>query len=459
MIKFYNSISRKLETFEPIKAGHVSLYTCGPTVYNTAHIGNFRTFLFEDLLKRFLIEKGYIVDHVMNITDVDDKTIKKAIKEQKPLKVITDMYADLFFKDSEFLRMNQADNYPRATDHIEEMIQMIQGLVEKGHAYKANDNSIYFNIESFKEYGRLANIQLTEQRSTDRVQSDEYTKDNPHDFALWKTWKEEDGSIYWDSPWGRGRPGWHIECSAMSTKYLGDYFDIHCGGVDNVFPHHENEIAQSVCASGKPFVKYWMHSEHLMIDKNKMSKSSGNFYNISDLKQINCTAEMVRYIMLATHYRSKLQFSDEKIKESRKVIQRISDFKDRLEKFEKSSDFDSLPQEEMFLDALGNDLDSPRALAVFFDWLRQTNSLIDKNEFSSKLASSSLQFINMFDNIFGLVPGRLSIPPEILELVKKRDNARKSGDWDMSDKMRNDILEKGYVVEDTPSGATVKKRT
>ncbi len=283
MLQFYNSVTRKKEPFIPIEEGKVKLYTCGPTVYDTAHIGNFRTFLFEDFLKRVLIARGYKVLHVMNITDVDDKTIKKTVEEGKSLSEITSHYTDLFNHDLKTLNILPADHYPAATNHVDGMIKMIEVLIEKCHAYKTDDGSVFFKIESFKDYGLLTHINMAEMQQSDRVDSDEYGLDNPQDFALWKAYKEEDGDVAWDSPWGKGRPGWHIECSVMSMAFLGDHFDIHCGGVDNKFPHHENEIAQSVCASDTPFVNTWLHSEFLMVDGGKMSKSLGNYYCISDL--------------------------------------------------------------------------------------------------------------------------------------------------------------------------------
>ncbi len=264
-LRFYNSLTRKKEIFKPIQGNKVGLYTCGPTVYDDAHIGNFRTFMFEDLLKRYLLFRGYDVYHVMNITDVDDKTINRAREEQKSLDVITRKYSDQFFNDVEWLKMIPANVYPKATEHIPGMIRMIEQLLKKEFAYKEDDGSVYFNIRSYPDYGRLAQIDLSAQKATERMVNDEYEKDEPQDFALWKSKKEEDGDVYWDAPWGPGRPGWHIECSAMSSQYLGEHFDIHCGGVDNMFPHHENEIAQSVCLTEKPFVNIWLHSEHLMV--------------------------------------------------------------------------------------------------------------------------------------------------------------------------------------------------
>ena len=313
MLRFYNSLTRKKEKFIPIIEEKVSLYTCGPTVYDTAHIGNFRTFLFEDFLKRVLVARGFEVYHVMNITDVDDKTIKKSMTDGKPLSEITDYYTDLFKKDLSSLKIIQADVYPAATKHVDAMVKIIQKLIDKNHAYVTKDGSVFFSIKSYKNYGALTRINMDATRHSDRVSSDEYSLDNPQDFALWKAHKDEDGDVSWGSPWGKGRPGWHMECSAMSMAYLGDHFDIHCGGVDNKFPHHENEIAQSVCAVDTPFVNYWLHSEFLLVDGGKMSKSLGNLYCISDLIEKGFTAEEIRYILLNGHYRTKINFTLEKV--------------------------------------------------------------------------------------------------------------------------------------------------
>ncbi len=300
-IKFYNTLTKRKNEFQPITNGEVKLYTCGPTVYDTAHIGNFRTFLFEDLLKRYLFLKGFKVTHVMNLTDVDDKTILRSNSDNISIHDLTEKYIELFFKDIQILKIIPADYYPKATEHVTEMINMIKKLIDNEFAYQSDDKSIYFKIEKFEKYGKLANLNLAEQKKTQRIAADDYSKDNPQDFVLWKAWKKEDRKVFWASPFGKGRPGWHIECSAMSTKYLGDNFDIHCGGVDNIFPHHENEIAQSECANNKQFVNYWLHSEHLLIDGGKMSKSAGNFYKINDLIDMGFTPEALRYLLLSGH--------------------------------------------------------------------------------------------------------------------------------------------------------------
>ena len=459
-LQFYNSLKREKEIFQPIEKGKVGLYTCGPTVYDYAHIGNFRTFMFEDLLKRWLLHLRYDVKHVMNITDVDDKTIKKAKQMKVSLSSITDKYTHYFMEDLTWLKMIPADVYPTATESIPKMISMIERLLEKGFAYREDDGSVYFNISSFPNYGKLTQINISAQRTGDRVMEDEYDKDAPQDFALWKGWKEEDGEVVWDAPWGRGRPGWHIECSAMSSESLGDHFDIHCGGVDNMFPHHENEIAQSQCATDQPFVNFWLHSEFLMVDGGKMSKSLGNFYRISALKELGFTAENIRYQLLAGHYRSKITFSIDKKHEGDKVVQRLSDFYNRLQKMNANeSSTGSLPEAySKFRDRMNDDLDSPQALAVFFDWMKTVNGKIDKNVFTDSELGEAWEFLVAFDSVFGFIRNQdFEIPDKINLLLNKREKARDEENWIESDLIREHLKEKGWIVEDTPDGQYLKK--
>ena len=458
--RFYNTINRKKVEFEPITPGTVKLYTCGPTVYDTAHIGNFRTFIFEDLLKRFLVFKGYEVYHVMNITDVDDKTIKRAITEEITINELTLKYTEEFMNDIKSLKILPADKYPRATDHIDEMIKMIQALEENGYAYETEDHSVYFRLDAYDSYGQLTQIDLTQQRVNERIINDEYSKDNPQDFALWKARDDDDGKIYWESPWGRGRPGWHIECSAMSIKYLGNHFDIHCGGVDNIFPHHENEIAQSVSATQEPFVNYWMHSEYLQIQGDKMSKTLGNYYKISDLISEGFTAEEIRFTLLNAHYRSKLDFSLKQKQEARTTIQRITDFQQRLLELKDSSETESsIPDEfEEFVAALDDDLDTPKAFAIFFGWIRSMNKLLDRGEFKFSQINGGLDFIDKFDDLFAIIPDAESIPQNIYDLIKKREKARLKQDWKTADKIRNQLYQEGWLLADSPSGPKVRSK-
>ena len=459
-LQFFNSLKREKETFQPIEKGKVGLYTCGPTVYDYAHIGNFRTFMFEDLLKRWLLHSSYDVKHVMNITDVDDKTIKKAKQMKVSLSGVTDKYTQYFMEDLRWLKMIPADIYPTATESVPKMISMIERLLEKGFAYSEDDGSVYFNISSFPNYGKLTQINISAQRTGDRVMEDEYDKDAPQDFALWKGWKEEDGEVVWDAPWGRGRPGWHIECSAMSSESLGDHFDIHCGGVDNMFPHHENEIAQSQCATDQPFVNFWLHSEFLMVDGGKMSKSLGNFYRISALKELGFSPENIRYQLLAGHYRSKITFSIDKKHEGDKVVQRLSDFYTRLQKLNANeSSTGSMPEAySKFRDRMNDDLDSPQALAVFFDWMKTVNGKIDKNVITDSELGQAWEFLIAFDSVFGFIRNQdFEIPDKINLLFNKRQKARDEENWVESDLIREHLKEKGWMVDDTPDGQYIKK--
>jgi cysteinyl-tRNA synthetase len=416
--------------------------------------------MFEDLLKRWLLHLRYDVKHVMNITDVDDKTIKKAKQMKISLSRITDKYTQYFMEDLTWLKMIPADVYPTATESIPKMISMIERLLEKGFAYSEDDGSVYFNISSFPNYGKLTQVNISAQRTGDRVMEDEYDKDAPQDFALWKGWKEEDGEVVWDAPWGRGRPGWHIECSAMSSESLGDHFDIHCGGVDNMFPHHENEIAQSQCATDQPFVNFWLHSEFLMVDGGKMSKSLGNFYRISALKELGFTAESIRYQLLAGHYRSKITFSIDKKHEGDKVVQRLSDFYNRLQKMNANeSSTGSMPEAySKFRDRMNDDLDSPQALAVFFDWMKTVNGKIDKNVITDSELGEAWEFLVAFDSVFGFIRNQdFEIPDKINLLLNKRQKARDEENWVESDLIREHLKEKGWIVEDTPDGQYLKR--
>ena len=456
--QFYNSLTKKKETFKPVDSGKVKLYTCGPTVYDMAHIGNFRAFMFEDLLKRYLLLKGFEINHIMNITDVDDKTIKRSFNENIPIVELTKKYTDRFFEDLKVLKILPANIYPNATDHIPAMVRMIENLVKKNNAYITEDGSVYFAIDSYPDYGQLINLDFSQQKRTNRVSADEYTKDKPQDFVLWKSWKEEDGDVFWESPWGKGRPGWHIECSAMSTEYLGNHFDIHCGGVDNLFPHHENEIAQTVCATGELFVNIWMHCEYLTVERGKMSKSEGNNFRISDLVEKDFSGETLRYILLNTHYRSKLNFTMDKKHEAVQVVQRITDLFDRLLSINKTVENDgSLPEDYLqFEGALDNDLDTPGALAVFFEWVRKTNIKLDSGSLREKEAVTGLNFLDKVNSIFDLIQEKIEIPKEILDLVNVRQKARQNNDWVLSDKLRDKIYDLGWSVEDTLTGQKCK---
>lgn len=463
-IRFHNTLTRRLEEFVPMEAGKVRLYTCGPTVYNFAHIGNFRAYLFEDLLHRHLKFRGFEVTQIMNLTDVDDKTIKGAIAQKVPLKEFTRPFIEAFFADLKTLNVTPAARYPAATDHVPEMIAIIETLIAKGHAYQSEDKSVYYRIDSFPHYGCLAHLDREGMRSGVRIQSDEYEKDNVADFALWKAWDEKDGDIWWDSPWGRGRPGWHIECSAMSMKYLGESFDLHTGGVDNVFPHHDDEIAQSEAATGKKFVNYWLHCAHLGVEGKKMSKSLGNFFTLRDLLGKGWTGREIRYVLLATHYRMSLNFTFDGLAAARTALQRLDEFRARLEETAKGTKADALPEwaakgRDAFTAALDDDLNISGGLGALFDLLREGNRALDAKEVSPAAAAATLALWNDLDRVLGfLQPPAEEIPAEILALVEQRQQARKNKDWAASDKARDELAAKGWEVKDTPQGPKVKKR-
>ena len=459
-IKFYNSYSRKKEFFKPIIDGKVSLYTCGPTVYDFAHIGNFRTFIFEDLLKRWLIHSGYDVTHIMNITDVDDKTIAKAKNQNVDLNIITENYAEQFMNDLRWLKILPADKYPRATKSIDKMIEIIKKLIDKGHAYIELDGSVYFNISTFPDYGKLTNISMKGQEKSERINDDDYDKNSPQDFALWKGWKKDDGEIAWDAPWGKGRPGWHIECSAMSSENLGNHFDIHCGGVDNMFPHHENEIAQSICSSGEKFVNYWLHSEFLLVDGGKMSKSLGNCFTVSDLVKKGFTAESIRHQLLAGHYRTKISFSLKKKQESDKVISRINGFHSSLiDVGAQDIQGNHLPESYYeFVEAMNDDLNTPKALAIFHSWMRRVLKKMKTGSFAKKDKIEAWSFLKNFDSIFGFLSEKtFKIPLKIKKLIELREVARAENNWTLADNLRDQIKIEGWTVQDTTKGQRVKK--
>ena len=387
-LRFFNTMERRLMTFRPLESGHARMYTCGPTVYNFAHIGNFRAYVFEDILRRTLEYFGYAVTQVMNLTDVDDKTIRDSRAAGLPLRAFTAKYKQAFFEDIELLNIEPAQVYPAATDHIPEMIALIRVLMEKQIAYQAQDKCIYFSIDKFADYGKLARIDRENQRDGVRISTDEYAKDAVGDFALWKAWDEADGDVFWESPWGRGRPGWHIECSAMSMKYLGESFDIHTGGVDNMFPHHEDEIAQSESATGKKWVNYWLHCEHLMVDGTKMSKSLGNFYTLRDLRERGWSGREIRWVLVGAHYRKKLNFTLEALGQARETLGKFDAFFDRMRRIDAPGDGSESAAmvnaaREGFAAAMADDLNISPALAAVFDLMRGANRLADEGKLSA----------------------------------------------------------------------------
>jgi cysteinyl-tRNA synthetase len=467
-IRFFNTYSRQLEEFEPRDPASrkIGVYTCGPTVYSRAHIGNFRAYIFEDLLQRHLELRGYDVHRVMNITDVDDKTIRGAREAKVPLRKFTAQFKEAFFQDMETLRIKHAAEFPAATDqkYIERMIAMIEILISRGLAYQAEDKSVYYRINSFPGYGKLAHIDLTQLKSTGRVKLDEYDKEHVGDFALWKAWDEEDGDVGWESPWGRGRPGWHIECSAMSTALLGDQIDIHCGGVDNIFPHHEAEIAQTEGCTGKKFVCYWLHCAHLLVDGQKMSKSLGNFHTIPDVLAKGYSGREIRYALMRVNYRVPLNFTWAGMEEARESLKRIDDWLERLRKCGASSQRanasdhqgENLPHN--FEEALDDDLNISAALGFLFESIRETNRALDQNELAPLKAQAWLEWWERVNSVLALECGEDEVPFDIVTLSKAREAARLAKDWKKSDELRHKIAERGWEIRDTKEGHKITRR-
>ena len=472
-MRFYNTLGRAFEEFKPMKEGFAGMYTCGPTVYNYAHIGNFRAYLFEDLLRRSLEFHGYKVKQVMNLTDVDDKTIRDSRAANLTLADFTRKYKDAFFEDLAALRIEKAEVYPEATAHIPEMIKMIETLFQKGYAYKSEDGSVYFSINKFKDYGKLARIDRSQQRDGVRIRTDEYEKESVGDFALWKAWDEKDGDVKWDSPWGPGRPGWHIECSAMSQKYLGKTFDLHTGGIDNMFPHHEDEIAQSEAANSCKFVNYWLHCEHLTVDNKKMSKSLGNFYTLRDLMAKGYTGPEIRWALLGTHYRAKLNFSFALLDQARVNLRSFASLFQRLKALEEGEagreEARNLSAKalEDFGAALGNDLNIAEALSAVFKLQKAVNAALAASAWKKAAGEVILETFRKFNTVLGSLDVDAAspassddadtIPEEILLLARKRQEARKAKNFAAADALREELKSKGYLVEDTPAGMKVKK--
>ena len=468
-LRFFNTYSRKIEEFEPRDAAAraIGIYTCGPTVYSRAHIGNFRAYIFEDLLQRHLELRNYKVHRVMNITDVDDKTIRGAREANVPLSKFTEQFKKAFFEDAEMLRIKRADEFPAATDqrYVDRMIAMIEELIARGLAYQADDKSVYFRINKFPNYGKLAHFDLTQLQSTGRVKHDEYDKEHIGDFALWKAWDEEDGDVKWDSPWGPGRPGWHIECSAMATALLGDQIDIHCGGVDNIFPHHEAEIAQSEGVTGKKFVHYWLHCAHLLVDGQKMAKSLGNFYIVPDVLAKGYTGRELRYALLRVHYRVPLNFTWEGMKEARESLGRIDEWLARLRQFAERGNAQrpapnvQRPIQPDFENALDDDLNISAALGFLFESIRETNRAMDENKLDAASATAWLDWWKRMNTVLGLESEtKMMVPEDVAQLAKEREKARREKNWKGSDELRNRISELGWEVRDTKDGQKLTPR-
>ena len=472
------------------------MYCCGPTVYDTAHIGNWRTFVFCDLVRRFLEFKGYQVTHVMNITDVEDKIIKGVRETKTPLRDYTSRYEAAFFEELKQLNCLTPHHIPHATGHIADFLSLIDRLLQRGLAYKAADGSVYFSIEKYRAqggaYGQLVKLNFDEMRPGERVNADEYAKEAVADFALWKARVPEDGDVFWPSPWGEGRPGWHIECSAMSMKFLGPSFDLHLGGEDLMFPHHEDEIAQSEGAAMQPagqrFVKYWLHGAHLLVEGRKMSKSLGNFFTVRDLLAKGFTGREIRYLLLSAHYRETFNFTLNGLQGARTALARIEECLKKLIEFGDSFVGDVRVQPDtsvvnQFADALDDDLNISRAWGVVFEWIRKLNRSISQGSFSLEQANVAIGTWKLLDEVLGLnfrpqsdkritelpsgispvlssgisIAGELNVPHEVIELARQRMEAKKAKNFKLGDEYRNKIKALGYLVEDTPKGPKLKK--
>jgi cysteinyl-tRNA synthetase len=468
-LHIFNTLSRSVQEFRPLDpAGkHVGLYCCGPTVYDLAHIGNFRTFVFADLVRRYLEFRGYAVQHVMNITDVEDKIIKRVRETNQPLREYTGRYEVEFFKDLDELRCLRPHQLPRATEHIPEMIDLIGKLIARGVAYAAPDGSIYFSIQKYRGcgccYGQLVKLNFEEMRVGERVSSDEYAKESAADFALWKARVPEDGNVYWPSPWGEGRPGWHIECSAMSMKWLGASFDLHLGGEDLAFPHHEDEIAQSegagVQAAGQRFVKYWMHGAHLMVEGNKMSKSLGNFFTLRDLITKGFTGREVRYLLLTAHYRELFNFTLDGLAGARSALARIDECLVKLKEIAGSVTAEPDPALlTRFAEVMDEDLNISGGWGTVFEWVREMNRHLAENSLTASQAAAALAAWQKLDQVLAIGKTESAeAPPEIVALLDQRQAARKAKDFKRSDALRDELKAKGWVIEDTPKGPRLKK--
>ena len=462
--KIYNTMSRSKEELLPIDGKHVRMYTCGPTVYNYAHIGNYRAYMFEDLLRRYIKFSGFAVTQVQNLTDVDDKTIRSSIEQGMPLREYTQKYIDAFFADLAKLYIEPAEHYPAATDYIPEMIEIIETLFEKGYAYQSEDGSVYYSIDKFADYGKLARLDREGMRSGARVDQDEYDKDNAADFALWKAYVPEDGDVVWDSPWGKGRPGWHIECSAMSMKLLGESFDIHTGGVDNIFPHHEDEIAQSEAASGKMYSKYWMHCGYLIVDGKKMSKSLGNFYTLREILEMGYTGREVRYELLSSHYRQSLNFAFKSLDSNRAALKRLDEFYATVQESVGSEmEAGELPEWATqtlaeFTLAMDDDMNISGAMAAIFDMVHAGNKACATVPMTGKQAVAVSNLWKRLDTVLGLlVPQEEAVSDEVTALLEARTVARAEKDWPESDRIRDALAKLGWTVKDTPEGPKLRK--
>jgi cysteinyl-tRNA synthetase len=463
MLRLKNTLTRAQEEFNPLEGKTVRMYACGPTVYDYGHIGNFRTFVAVDVLRRYLKYLGYQVNHVVNITDVDDKIIRGVLQSGKSLREYTEFYTQAFLEDARALNIEQPEVMPRATDHIPEMIELMKRLADAGLTYKS-DGSLYYSIASFPSYGRLSGLKIEGNISGARVDVDEYEKADARDFVLWKEPKEE-GEPRWPSPFGEGRPGWHLECSAMSMKYLGESFDIHCGGVDLIFPHHENEIAQSEGATGKPFVRFWVHAEFLLVEGEKMAKSKGNFYTVRDLLDKGYSSMAIRYLLLSVPYRTQLNFTLEGLRSAESSLERLRNFRRRVTDIAGGSSNPRVQEivskaREGFETGMNDDLNTSEALAAVFDLVRDVNIAIDSNEFGADDRDTVLAFLSRVDSVLGVLgeEQRDILEPEIEAMIEERNRARRNRDFNRADQIRQELAARGIILEDTPQGTKWKHK-
>ncbi len=466
-LKLFNTLSREKETFIPLTPGEVRIYSCGPTVYNHPHIGNLRTFLWSDVLRRYLQYRGLRVTHVMNITDVEDKIIRDANKAGQDIGTYVVPYIEAFHDALKKLRVRPADHYPRATEYIPQMVDLVKKLSDRGHTYVA-DGSTYFRVATLEGYGKLSRVEIDASSDYSRIESDEYEKESARDFVLWKAKKENEPS--WDTAIGEGRPGWHIECSAMSMDLLGETFDIHTGAVDLIFPHHENEIAQSEGATGQPFVRYWVHGEHLNIDQQKMSKSLGNIYTLAELEELGYDPLALRFALLSVPHRTKLNFTTQSLDDAKHAIARIESFLLRLEDVIRSSPRDAAHADEegdlligaflsSFQEAMDDDLNTAGALGALFTFIRDGNTAIDAGKISSGDAAGIKAALMKIDPVLDIFPRRDDVlDTDIERLIEARLAARKARNFAESDRIRDELGAKGIVLEDTPGGTRWRRR-
>ncbi len=461
MLNLTNTLLRQAQAFAPLTPGRVTMYTCGPTVNNYAHIGNFRAFVTFDLVKRWLRARSFAVTHVMNITDVDDKTIRGAQAAGTALRVFTDRFTDAFLDDCRTLRLAPPEVMPRATEHIPQMIDAVRILLDKGFAYQAGDGSIYFSIARFSTYGRLSHLDTRELRHGARVDNDEYDKEHVSDFALWKAWTPADGDVHWPSPWGDGRPGWHIECSVMARQYLGDTIDLHMGGEDLVFPHHENEIAQSEALTGQPFARCWLHNAHLLVDGKKMSKSLGNFYTLRDILAKGWSGREVRYVLLSAHYRQPLNFTFAGLHAARSALQRLDATRAALASYPaptgaavaRADVADAIvAAENAWVCALDDDLNVSPALAAMFALVHLANKWHADGSLTPADARALAHWFNTCDAVLAMAPDAAQVPDEMQALLQERQHARATKNWARADEIRQALAQHGFVVEDTAAG-------